>query len=105
MPAMVTGMEASGSNRPPPAPRRERMMITATSGNSLIATVNSDRPPAARAPIAFTAVRKTIAAMATATIASGPAIDGKTRDRAEAVAMASAAWLAQLEHQNAQATR
>src|SRR6476620_553525 len=89
----------------PPTPWMTMIAITANSGNSLIATVTSARPPAERTPLALTRVSATTAAMAAATTNHGPPKPGLIHDSAAAKAIASPAFPAQLEVQNDQATR
>src|SRR5215213_743938 len=70
-----------------------------------IATVMIDAIPDARTPKALTAVKNTTLVIATGTTKPGPAKTGLIHDRAEAPAIATAAWAAQLETQKDQATR
>ena len=51
--AKVIGIGGSGSKLAPLAPRSRNSQITASSGNSLMATVTNENPPAARTPIAL----------------------------------------------------
>ncbi len=100
----LSGTGGSGWNAPR-APWMTMIAITASSGNSLIATVTSASPPAERTPLALTSVSTTTAVIAAATTNHGPPKPGLIQDNAAANAIASPALPAQLEHQNDQATR
>src|SRR4051794_17906403 len=90
----LSGTGGSGWNVPA-TPRITMIAITASSGNSLIATVTSAKPPAERTPMAFTAVSVITAAIATATTNHGPPKPGLIQDSAAANAIASPALPAQ----------
>src|SRR6476646_8696973 len=101
----VIGLLASGSNGAPELLRIARMTTTASRGTSLIATVSSDKPPEVRTPRRLTRVRMKTDPTPTATIPDVPPNAGNSREKAEAVAIASAAWAAMFDHQKAQVTR
>src|SRR4051812_49624325 len=102
---MVIGRGASGSKLPPLTPRCANSQITASNGSSLIATVTIESPPAARTPIALTAVSSTTQPIASGTTIVGPPNSGPMKDKAEAAPIATEACATQLETQNAQAAR
>lgn len=79
--------------------------MTAKRGSSLMATVTNESPPAARTPIALTAVSRTTQPIAAGTIMSCPPNCGPAKDKADAAAMATDACATQFDTQNAQATR
>src|SRR6185369_7794869 len=79
--------------------------ITASSGRILIATVTIDSPPAARTPMALTAVRKMTQPTAIETTQPLPPNCGPMNDSADAVATATEACATQLETQNDQVAR
>src|SRR6185369_611096 len=77
--------------------------MTASKGNTLIATVTIENPPAARTPVALMATSPTTHAIATGTTMLAPIIP--TNERLEPAAIATDACAVQFENQNAQVTR